>query len=71
MKAGTLVKMSEALKRELRTNDSKEHVDEFGECVGVVEGPTDFGSQKGPELDVRWQPSGLRYCYHPSMLVKA
>lgn len=44
------------------------HIEEFGECEGVVQGLTDYGSQKGPEVDVRWQPSNLRYAYHPSHL---
>lgn len=44
------------------------HIDEFGDCVGTVEGPVDYGVQKGPELNVRWQPSNLRYGYHPDHL---
>ena len=60
--------MSERFKEALRANDSREHVEEFGDCVGVVQGPTDYGSQQGPEVDVRWQPSNLRYAYHPDNL---
>jgi hypothetical protein len=71
MKAGTHVRMSARLKRALRDNGCGDHVDEFGDCVGIVEGPVDFGTQQGPEVDVRWQPSGLRYAYHPSQLVRA
>ena len=41
------------------------HVTEFGDCVGVVEGLVDYGSSKGPEVDVRWKPAGWRYAYHP------
>lgn len=63
--------MSEELKRKLRASGSGEHVDEFGECVGVVQGLLDYGSQQGPEVDVRWQPSNLRYGYLPEELILA
>lgn len=54
---------------------STDHVEEFGECVGVVDGPVDYNScepghpdydesKVGPEVDVRWKPSNLRYGYH-------
>jgi hypothetical protein len=54
-------------------------VREFGRCIGVILGPVDYNNCKpgdpeydpskiGPELDVRWQPSGLRYGYDPSDL---
>lgn len=73
--------MSEALKAVLSMNDSLEHVQEFGECIGIVEGPTDFNpchpgedgydlNKLGPEVDVRWLPSNLRYAYHPKYLVQ-
>ena len=59
---------------------STEHVLEFGGCVGVVLGPTDYNNSKpgepgydfakvGPEVDVRWLPSNLRYAYNPADLV--
>lgn len=63
------VRMSQALKDRLRAKGSSEHVAEFGACVGQVEGLVDYGSAKGPEVDVRWEPSGLRYAYHPDDLV--
>ena len=69
MKPGTRVKMSQALKDALKRNGSSDHVHEFGSCVGIVQGPTNFGGQLGPEVDVRWQPSNLRYAYHPNELV--
>jgi hypothetical protein len=58
------------------------HVAEFGECEGVVLGPTDYNNAKpgesgydsakvGPEVDVRWEPSRLRYAYDPDELVPA
>lgn len=66
VKPGTRVRMSAALKERLAVN-SAEHVEEFGECVGVV-----IGQAEGdwPEVDVRWEPSGLRYAYLPSDLVE-
>lgn len=53
---------------------STAHVEEFGECIGVVDGLMDYNncepgdpaydaSKLGPEVDVRWQPSNLRYGY--------
>lgn len=50
---------------------SSPHVEEFGDCVGIVEGLVDFGTSKGPEVNVRWLPSKLRYGYHPDQLVRA
>ena len=58
---------------------SSAHVEEFGDCVGIVQGPTDHNdceptdsaydpSKIGPEVNVRSQPSNLRYAYHPSDL---
>lgn len=69
MKPGTKVRMSEALKKVLRGNQSSEHVEEFGECIGVVEGLVDYGNGNyGPEVDVRWSPSKLRYAYDTKWL---
>lgn len=46
---------------------STQHIEEFGNCVGIVEGPVDFGNGNlGPEVDVRWLPSQLRYGYDPN-----
>ncbi len=48
------------------------HVDEFGDCVGVVLGPMDLGDGERKDdtfVDVRWQPSGLRYAYDSADLV--
>ena len=50
------VRMSQALKDRLIANGCSEHVEEFGQCVGQVEGPVDYGKVKGPEVDVRWEP---------------
>lgn len=60
-------------------NCSTEHLEEFGECIGIVQGPLDYNNvppghpdyepdKVGPEVDVRWQPSNLRYGYHPDDL---
>ncbi len=67
MEKGTRVRMTAALKAKLG-GDSCRHVREFGACIGVVQGLVDFGKQKGPEVDVRWQPSNLRYGYLPEEL---
>lgn len=69
MKPGTKVIMSQVLKDKLRKNGSSAHVKEFGKCIGIVDGLMDFGNGiLGPEVDVRWQPSKLRYGYHPDDL---
>lgn len=86
MKAGTRVRMSDDLKRVLRGKCgeaghhlgpfwpeagpgchgcSSDHVNEFGDCVGIVQEIT-----SRPEIDVRWQPSNLRYSYKVNDLVK-
>jgi hypothetical protein len=60
-------------------NCSMGHIDEFGDCVGLIEGFVDFNdvdrehpdwlpNRVGPEVNVRWQPSNLRYAYHPEDL---
>ena len=76
MKTGLRVRMREALKEKFRQNDCADHVEEFGECIGIVEGLVDYNEgdehhdprKRGPEVNVRWQPSGLRYGYHPDFL---
>lgn len=57
--------MKDTLKQQLIANGCAEHVDEFGGCVGIVDGKPDPDWE---EVDVRWQPSGLRYAYHPDDL---
>lgn len=42
---------------------NKEHLEEFGDSVGVVMGFTRYPGQQGPEVDVCWKPDGLRYAY--------
>jgi hypothetical protein len=65
LKRGDFVKMTQSCKDALINNDCEEHVKEFGECIGIVEGYVDYGNSKGPEVDVRWLPMGLRYGYDP------
>jgi len=36
-------------------------------CIGVVVGPM-FPNTDFPEVDVRWQPSNLKYGYNPEDL---
>ena len=69
--AGTYVRMTPECQRKLIDNDSIEHVIEFGGCIGKVVGPVNYGVQLGPEVDVIWLPSQLRYMYDPSDLEEA
>lgn len=69
MKPGTIVKMSRKCKDDMIKDGYAGHVEEFGACTGVVIGLTDYGSSSGPEVDVRWKPSNLRYAYHPDELI--
>lgn len=69
MKPGTKVRMTEAHKQALIANGCADHVEEFGDCIGLVEDP--MGEEYGldwPEFNVRWQPSKLRYGYLPDDL---
>jgi len=69
MKKGIRVKMSEELKQFLIDNECEEHVKDFGDCVGVVNGLSEYANSKGPEVNVKWLPSNLRYDYDPKMLI--
>lgn len=79
LKPGTRVRMTRELRTKLRWNGSRDHVREFGRCEGIVQGLTDYNNcspsdpsydpkKMGPEFDVRWEPSGLRYAYDPKDL---
>ena len=68
LRSGTKVKMNNRLKERLELSGNVDHLNEFGNCIGIVVGLTDFGNCVGPEVDVRWQPSNLRYAYHPRNL---
>lgn len=51
---------------------SSDHIDEFGTCEGIVGEKVSWNnndSVSGPEWNVRWLPSNLRYAYHPDHLV--
>lgn len=68
IKTGDMVAMTAGLKEKLLPH-SKEHLEEFGHCVGVVEDLVDYGKGNfGPERNVRWFPSKLRYAYDPEDL---
>ena len=64
---GLRVKMSDELKQSLISNDSRDHVKEFGNCIGVIEGYIDGSSEE--DVDVRWEPSKLRYGYPLKKLI--
>ena len=77
IKTGDKVKMSEDFKNVLIKNGCKEHIDEFGNCIGIVEDLVNYNNDGennpdkiGPEFNVRWLPSKLRYGYSPDDLVK-
>lgn len=59
MKIGDRVKMTDYFKR--NSPNSKDHIDEFGSCSGVIIGYIDI--QTSDDVDVRWMPSGLKYGY--------
>lgn len=69
MKKGDKVKMTEDFKKALMKNESADHIKEFGDCVGIVEGLC-YPDSSCDDVDVRWIPSGLRYGYLPENLVK-
>lgn len=47
---------------------SSAHVDEFGDCVGIVQGKMFPDVDDAPEVNVIWMPSRLRYGYDPKAL---
>lgn len=76
MKIGTCVRLTDAYKKKMLLGAAPstekgvggpyEHIKEFGDCVGVIQGAT--FSDPAPELDVRWHISNLRYSYSPGEL---
>ncbi len=66
MKKGDKVKLSEKFKEAMINSGCGEHVGEFGDCEGIVEDQA-FENGEGNEVNVRWQPSQLRYMYDPVM----
>lgn len=82
LEPGRRVRLTRRFRKTMRWSGSRAHIKEFGRCVGIVQGPTDYNnvqpghpdydeSKVGPELDVRWLPSGLRYAYPPDALEPA
>lgn len=69
IKYGDTVKMSESLKKYFRQHGSKEHVEEFGDCIGTVEDVT-HADASSKHVNVRWHPSELRYEYDITHLIK-
>ena len=77
IKTGDKVKMSDNLKKRLVESGCKDHVSEFGDCIGIVEGYVNYNNDGendpnkiGHEFNVRWQPSKLRYGYLLEELIK-
>ena len=60
IKIGSIVKMNPVCKQGFIVNDCQEHVDEFGECIGIIE---ELYSEYS-EAKVRWKPSNLNYIYN-------
>ena len=77
LRKGDLVMMTKDLKTIMQLNGSGEHVKEFGECVGLVDGLTNNNNDGeydlykiGPEVEVYWLPHMIRFAYMPRHLVK-
>ena len=68
IKIGDTVRMSDELKNGLIENNCQEHVDEFGECEGIVESWI-YPNTDIKDVNVRWKPSELRYGYNIETLV--
>tara|TARA_R110000765_G_C18677440_1_gene578916 strand:- start:359 stop:577 length:219 start_codon:yes stop_codon:yes gene_type:complete len=64
---GDIIKMTKDLKEGLIENGSKDHVEEFGDCEGVVESWV-YPDSDEKDVNVRWKPSNLRYAYGIDML---
>lgn len=67
MKRGLRVRLTDEFKQKFAIT-TPDHVREFGNCVGTLEGPAFSLPQY--EWDVRWAPSGLRYAYGRRWLEK-
>jgi len=62
MKLGSRVKMTKKFKEQLQNNGSREHVEEFGRCVGTV-------VEIDIDATVKWESSNnLKYHYSISSL---
>lgn len=73
---GEKVRLTAAAKARMKgTPGLARNAAEFGDCVGIIDGLIVYkegnvleAKVEGPEYDVRWQPSGLRYAYAPEDL---
>jgi len=63
---GKKVRLSEEYKKLAKERDCIDHTEEFGDCIGIVEGF--FDEHLPPIYDVRWYPKMLRYAYNPEDL---
>lgn len=77
MGKGDIVKMSWTLRFKLLFRGNFRHLFEFGFRKGIVEDFVNYNNENenlkakiGPEINIRWLPSKLRYCYLPEELVK-
>lgn len=66
---GDTVKMSDSLKKSLTDNNCQEHVEEFGDCIGIVESWEYPNEEDINIVNVRWKPSELRYAYSTDLLI--
>lgn len=68
IKIGDIVRMTDLFLFENRWNlFIKSHIEEFGNCFGLVEDLC-FEGLVDSEVNVRWFPSGFRYAYSPNDL---
>ncbi len=65
---GSLVKLNQSIKEKYISNGCQDHIQEFGDCIGLVVGYMFPDTEEF--VDVRWQPSNLRYGYAISDLVE-
>lgn len=49
--------MTEEHKQRMLATGSDEHIEELGDCEGIVEGPVDYGTLQGPEAGMRYRAS--------------
>lgn len=60
---GDVVRMTRRFRKTMRWNGSRNHIREFGRCIGVIESISEHG-----DMTVRWFPSLLCYSYLPTHL---
>ena len=69
-KPGDRVRMTEAFKKNMIARGCADHIEEFGDCEGIVEGPT-YPHADCDEVDVKWLPFGTKFAYFPINLEHA